>query len=71
VGRELQQAKVTVVTTAEELRAAVDAGEPHIELQEHIDLTKLPRTDAEYNLGIIPRQVLSMRVRITHPNEML
>lgn len=35
-------ANVTVVTTAESLVDAVTRGDPHIEIQAHIDLTKRP-----------------------------
>jgi hypothetical protein len=34
--------KLTIVSTAEQLRAALAAGDAHIEIVEHLDLTKLP-----------------------------
>lgn len=60
-----QGEEVTVVRTAEELQAAVGAGNPHIEVQEHLDLTTLgehPRFFLQ-RLGHIPSTVRSIRVR--------
>lgn len=67
--RVLQQAasaNVTVVTTAEKLMEAVDAGDPHIEIRAHLNLTTLDPIDTgdgEYLLGTIPSTVRSIRVR--------
>lgn len=74
-GRTLQQQReeVTVVTTAAALQESVLAGKPHIEIQEHLDLTALELLDftllrdleptsQSYLLGIVPSTVKSIRV---------
>ena len=62
--RNLRQVgEVTVVTTAEGLRAALDVGAQHIEIHEHLDLTGLELEAANRILGVIPESVRSIRVR--------
>jgi hypothetical protein len=62
--RRLQQVdQVTVVTTAQELQEAVVAGKPHIEIQDHLDLTSLELSNGPGLLGKIPSTTKSIRVR--------
>jgi hypothetical protein len=64
VTRGLQGApEVTVVTTAEQLKGAVVAGKPYIEIQAHLNLTSMEFVDANALLGSIPATVKSIRVR--------
>ena len=67
VARGLQQAPgVIAVTTAEQLQAAVVAGQPHIELRDHLDLSTLDfpgEVLQESLLGRVPPTVRSIRVR--------
>ena len=66
VMRELQQVEgVTVVETAEALREAVAAGEAHIEIRDHLDLTVLALLDdlIPSFLGVIAETTKSIRVR--------
>jgi hypothetical protein len=66
-GRGLKQAAdVTVVTTAAALQEAVVAGEPHIEVQAHLNLTSLPLIQNRL-LGTIPPTIKSIRVRGLEP----
>ena len=58
----IEKAATTVVRTAEEFRAALLRGAPHIELQSHIDLSHLPLAAGNRILGIIPNSVKSIRV---------
>ena len=54
---------VTVVTTAEQLIAAVGRGDAHIELQAHLDLTAPSVSSSAVILGdIIPSSVQSITV---------
>lgn len=64
--RALQQkghAEVAKVHTAEELKAAVDLGVPHIQTMEHLDLSDLQLAAGSRILGTIPKTVKSIRVR--------
>ena len=67
LARGLQQdVEVVVVTTAEQLQAAVVSGQPHIEIQDHVDLTTLEFPGEQLNdglLGKVPPTVRSIRVR--------
>ena len=65
VGRSLQQGeRVTVVETADALQRAVVAGMTHIEIQSHLDLTRLKGPEGTFSiLGGIPGTVKSIRVR--------
>lgn len=71
--RRLQaDSNVTVVTTAEELLEAVTRGDPHIELQAHLDLTSQDfiveeRSQFKFLMGSIPASVESIRVRLLPP----
>lgn len=72
--RQLQDAaapEVTLVTTGDELQAALDQGAAHIEVREHLDLRTVEPiiVDPEYKLlgpffGVIPFSVISIRVRL-------
>jgi hypothetical protein len=61
------QLEKSVVFTAEELQAAVQQGDAHIEVQAHLDLTGLELKDCGNNLkcilGQVPSTVKSIRVR--------
>lgn len=46
------------VTTAEQLLSAVVAGSPHIELRQHMDLTRLPLLHTSGGAHAVPRSVL-------------
>ena len=62
---------VTVCTTAEQLQAAVIAGQPHIEIRDHLNLTTLDFPGEFLRdglLGKVPATVRSIRVRSLHLN---
>lgn len=52
---------VKVVTTAEQLQAAVAGAARHIELRSHLDLTSLDRTE-RYVIGNVSAATLTLRV---------
>lgn len=54
---------VTVVKGAAALQEAVQRGDPHIEIQAHLDLTGLKPLTKGLLLGIVPPTVRSIRVR--------
>lgn len=63
---EEQEVDVTVVTTPEALQAAVVAGNAHIEIREHLNLTTLDFPGEFLRnglLGPVPSTVKSIRVR--------
>lgn len=53
---------VTVVKTARALQDAVQKGEAHIEIQQHLDLTGLKPITRGLLLGVVPETVRSIRV---------
>lgn len=65
--RKLQQyGEVTVVNTAAQLLGAVLKGQQHIEIQSHLDLTKLQARASRLTDGVfgdVPASVQSIRVR--------
>jgi hypothetical protein len=57
---------VTVVKGAQALQDALQRGDPHIEIQSHLDLTFLRPLQHRLLLGIVPSTVRSIRVCFLH-----
>ena len=56
--------RVTVVTTAEDLKGAIDEGTQHIEIRRHLDLTGLSAgSEGAPLLGDVPASLKSLQVR--------
>ena len=55
-----------MVTTAVELRDAVEAGARHIEIQDHLDLTELELAPGSRILGALQESIHSIRVRYNY-----
>ena len=56
---------ITVVNNAEELQIAIEQGAEHIEVRQHLDISKLSIDAAEGPalLGQVPESVKSLQVR--------
>ena len=63
-GAKSEPTLVTVVTTAEELKGAIEQGLEHIEIRRHLDLRALSAgSDGASLLGDIPASLTSLQVR--------
>lgn len=64
-GLRQEDPRVLVVKTPKALQDAIASGEPHIEIQSHLDLTKLTLLEGAYNSAILGDigETLSIRVR--------
>lgn len=67
VGDEAQPTRVTVVSSAEQLKGAIQQGIEHIEIRRHLDLTGLSLDEAQGGtlLGDVPAAVKSVQVCIS------